>query len=74
MVVIKEWGCFVFEIMYLVYVFFSEICFLGGDLYFVQLFGFWSDVNCVMFYMLGCYGGVFGIWVVKDLVENNFGS
>lgn len=71
---IKEWGRPVSEITHLVYVSSSEIRLPGGDLYLSQLLGLRPDVNRVMLYMLGCYGGASGIRVAKDLAENNRGS
>ncbi|XP_024358417.1 type III polyketide synthase B [Physcomitrium patens] len=71
---IKEWGRPASEITHLVYVSSSEIRLPGGDLYLAQLLGLRSDVNRVMLYMLGCYGGASGIRVAKDLAENNPGS
>lgn len=71
---IKEWGRPVSEITHLVYVSSSEIRLPGGDLYLSQLLGLRPDVNRVMLYMLGCYGGASGIRVAKDLAENNPGS
>lgn len=71
---IKEWGRAASEITHLVYVSSSEIRLPGGDLYIAQALGLRSDVNRVMLYMLGCYGGASGIRVAKDLAENNPGA
>jgi predicted naringenin-chalcone synthase len=71
---IKEWGRPPSDITHLVYVSSSEIRLPGGDLHLAKLLGLRSDVNRVMLYMLGCYGGGSGIRVAKDLAENNPGS
>nr|AAB80804.1 chalcone synthase homolog PrChS1 [Pinus radiata] len=71
---LKEWGRPVSEITHLVYVSSSEIRLPGGDLYLASRLGLRSDVSRVMLYFLGCYGGVTGLRVAKDLAENNPGS
>lgn len=71
---IKEWGRPVEEITHMVYVSSSEIRLPGGDLYLANELGLKSDVNRVMLYFLGCYGGVTGLRVAKDIAENNPGS
>ncbi|XP_019160977.1 PREDICTED: type III polyketide synthase A-like [Ipomoea nil] len=71
---IKDWGRPVEEITHVVYVSSSEIRLPGGDLYLAAELGLKSDVNRVMLYFLGCYGGVTGLRVAKDIAENNPGS
>ncbi|KAF8110650.1 hypothetical protein N665_0081s0079 [Sinapis alba] len=74
LVCIKEWGRQVEDITHIVYVSSSEIRLPGGDLYLSAKLGLKSDVNRVMLYFLGCYGGVTGLRVAKDIAENNPGS
>ncbi|AES89695.1 putative polyketide synthase, type III, thiolase [Medicago truncatula] len=71
---IEEWGRSPEEITHIVYVSSSEIRLPGGDLYLANELGLKSDVNRVMLYFLGCYGGVSGLRVAKDIAENNPGS
>ncbi|WCJ22963.1 Chalcone and stilbene synthase family protein [Euphorbia peplus] len=71
---IKQWGRPVEDITHIVYVSSSEIRLPGGDLYLSSELGLRSDVNRVMLYFLGCYGGVTGLRVAKDIAENNPGS
>ncbi|CAN1759450.1 Type III polyketide synthase A [Linum perenne] len=71
---IKEWGRSVEDITHIVYVSSSEIRLPGGDLHLSSRLGLRSDVNRVMLYFLGCYGGVTGLRVAKDIAENNPGS
>eukprot|EP01018_Ginkgo_biloba_P024401 Gb_02579 [translate_table: standard] len=71
---IKEWGRPVTEITHLVYVSSSEVRLPGGDLYLATKLGLRNDVSRVLLYFLGCYGGVTGLRVAKDLAENNPGS
>ncbi|CAF1868403.1 type III polyketide synthase A [Brassica napus] len=71
---IKEWGRPVEDITHIVYVSSSEIRLPGGDLYLSAKLGLKNDVNRVMLYFLGCYGGVTGLRVAKDIAENNPGS
>ncbi|MCO5551928.1 hypothetical protein L7F22_005435 [Adiantum nelumboides] len=71
---ISEWGRPASQITHLVYVTSSEIRLPGGDLHLARDLGLNTDVNRVMLYMLGCYGGVTGLRVAKDLAENNPGS
>lgn len=71
---IKEWGRPATDITHVVYVSSSEIRLPGGDLYLASQLGLRSDVGRVMLYFLGCYGGVTGLRVAKDLAENNPGS
>ncbi|KAL4178669.1 hypothetical protein AMTRI_Chr13g116240 [Amborella trichopoda] len=68
---ISDWGKPVSQITHLVYVSSSEIRFPGGDLYLAANLGLKTDVNRVMLYFLGCYGGVTGLRVAKDIAENN---
>ncbi|TMW97671.1 hypothetical protein EJD97_005180 [Solanum chilense] len=68
---IKEWGRSVDEISHIVYVSSSEIRLPGGDLHLSTELGLRSDVGRVMLYFLGCYGGVTGLRVAKDIAENN---
>ncbi|CAF1791422.1 unnamed protein product [Brassica oleracea] len=68
---IKEWGRQVEDITHIVYVSSSEIRLPGGDLYLSAKLGLKNDVNRVMLYFLGCYGGVTGLRVAKDIAENN---
>ncbi|KAL1314405.1 hypothetical protein HN51_041214 [Arachis hypogaea] len=71
---IKEWGRPAQDITHIVYVSSSEIRLPGGDLYLANELGLRSDVSRVMLYFLGCYGGVTGLRVAKDIAENNLGS
>ncbi|XP_059651625.1 type III polyketide synthase A-like [Cornus florida] len=71
---IKEWGRPVGDITHIVYVSSSEIRLPGGDLYLASQLGLRNDVGRVMLYFLGCYGGVTGLRVAKDIAENNPGS
>ncbi|THF96478.1 type III polyketide synthase A-like [Camellia sinensis] len=71
---IKEWGRPAQDITHIVYVSSSEIRLPGGDLYLATQLGLRSDVGRVMLYFLGCYGGVTGLRVAKDITENNPGS
>ncbi|CAI9101306.1 OLC1v1038599C1 [Oldenlandia corymbosa var. corymbosa] len=71
---IKEWGRPVEDITHIVYVSSSEIRLPGGDLYLATELGLNSNVGRVMLYFLGCYGGVTGLRVAKDIAENNPGS
>ncbi|KAL7610893.1 type III polyketide synthase A [Lactuca sativa] len=71
---IKQWGRPAEDITHVVYVSSSEIRLPGGDLYLANELGLRNDVNRVMLYFLGCYGGVTGLRVAKDIAENNPGS
>ncbi|XP_021756345.1 type III polyketide synthase A-like [Chenopodium quinoa] len=71
---IKEWGRPAQDITHIVYVSSSEIRLPGGDLYLSAELGLRPDVGRVMLYFLGCYGGVTGLRVAKDIAENNPGS
>ncbi|XP_058085321.1 type III polyketide synthase A [Magnolia sinica] len=71
---IEEWGRPATDITHVVYVSSSEIRLPGGDLYLASQLGLRSDVGRVMLYFLGCYGGVTGLRVAKDIAENNPGS
>lgn len=71
---IKEWGRPAADITHLVYVSSSEIRLPGGDLYLAAELGLRCNVGRVMLYFLGCYGGVTGLRVAKDIAENNPGS
>ncbi|KAK7843087.1 type iii polyketide synthase a [Quercus suber] len=71
---IKEWGRPAQDITHIVYVSSSEIRLPGGDLYLASQLGLRTDVSRVMLYFLGCYGGVTGLRVAKDIAENNPGS
>ncbi|BBG97270.1 Chalcone and stilbene synthase family protein [Prunus dulcis] len=64
---IKEWGRPVEDITHVVYT-------TWGDLYLASELGLRNDVGRVMLYFLGCYGGVTGLRVAKDIAENNPGS
>ncbi|PSS24118.1 Type III polyketide synthase [Actinidia chinensis var. chinensis] len=70
---IKEWGGSAQDITHIVYVSSSEIRLPGGDLYLASELGLRNDVGRVMLYFLGCYGGVTGLRVAKDIAENNPG-
>ncbi|KAK9068238.1 hypothetical protein SSX86_012349 [Deinandra increscens subsp. villosa] len=70
----KQWGRPVEDITHVVYVSSSEIRLPGGDLYLASELGLRNDVNRIMLYFLGCYGGVTGLRVAKDIAENNPGS
>ncbi|KAL8142229.1 hypothetical protein V2J09_015261 [Rumex salicifolius] len=74
MAAIAEWGRPAGDITHLVYVSSSEIRLPGGDLHLAARLGLRSDVGRVMLYFLGCYGGVTGLRVAKDIAENNPGS
>ncbi|KAJ0717205.1 putative chalcone/stilbene synthase, polyketide synthase, type III, thiolase [Helianthus annuus] len=56
----KQWGRPAEDITHVVYVSSS--------------LGLRNDVNRVMLYFLGCYGGVTGLRIAKDIAENNPGS
>ncbi|GFS39290.1 chalcone and stilbene synthase family protein [Actinidia rufa] len=71
---IKEWGRSALDITHIVYVSSSEMRLPGGDLYLASELGLRNDVGRVMLYFLGCYGGVTGLRVAKDIAENNPGS
>ncbi|PKI77863.1 hypothetical protein CRG98_001750 [Punica granatum] len=71
---ISEWGRKIEDITHLVYVSSSELRLPGGDLHLSAKLGLKSDVGRVMLYFLGCYGGVTGLRVAKDIAENNPGS
>ncbi|KAL7121009.1 hypothetical protein ACP275_02G157100 [Erythranthe tilingii] len=71
---LKEWGRPASDITHLVYVSSSEIRLPGGDLLLASELGLRSDVGRVMLYFFGCYGGVTGLRVAKDIEENNPGS
>ncbi|KAL3743767.1 type III polyketide synthase A [Eucalyptus grandis] len=71
---IKQWGRPPGHITHLVYVSSSELRLPGGDLHLATRLGLRSDVGRVMLYFLGCYGGVTGLRVAKDIAENNPGS
>ncbi|XP_022897422.1 type III polyketide synthase A-like [Olea europaea var. sylvestris] len=71
---LKEWGRPVEDITHIVYVSSSEIRLPGGDLYLASELSLRNDVGRVMLYFLGCYGGVTGLRVAKDIAENNPGS
>ncbi|CAI9765158.1 unnamed protein product [Fraxinus pennsylvanica] len=74
LVCLKEWGRPTKDITHIVYVSSSEIRLPGGDLYLASELGLRNDVGRVMLYFLGCYGGVTGLRVAKDIAENNPGS
>nr|UPN62990.1 polyketide synthase 2 [Aquilaria sinensis] len=71
---IKQWGRPAGDITHIVYVSSSEIRLPGGDLYLANELGLKNDINRIMLYFLGCYGGVTGLRVAKDIAENNPGS
>uniref|UniRef100_A0A7N0VJL7 Chalcone synthase n=1 Tax=Kalanchoe fedtschenkoi TaxID=63787 RepID=A0A7N0VJL7_KALFE len=71
---IKDWGRSAVDITHVVYVSSSEIRLPGGDLHLAAELGLRSNVGRVMLYFLGCYGGVTGLRVAKDIAENNPGS
>lgn len=71
---IKDWGRSHLDITHVVYVSSSEIRLPGGDLHLSAELGLRSNVGRVMLYFLGCYGGVTGLRVAKDIAENNPGS
>jgi predicted naringenin-chalcone synthase len=71
---IKAWGRPLSSITHLVYVSSSEARFPGGDLHLARGLGLNPDVRRVMLAFTGCSGGVAGLRVAKDLVENNPGS
>ncbi|KAL0464587.1 UNVERIFIED_CONTAM: Type III polyketide synthase A [Sesamum latifolium] len=71
---LKEWNRPPSHITHIVYVSSSEIRLPGGDLYLAAELGLRNDVGRVMLYFLGCYGGVTGLRVAKDIAENNPGS
>uniref|UniRef100_A0A1D1YAZ1 Chalcone synthase 7 n=1 Tax=Anthurium amnicola TaxID=1678845 RepID=A0A1D1YAZ1_9ARAE len=71
---IREWGRPASDITHLVYVSSSEVRLPGGDLHLAARLGLRPDVSRVMLYFLGCYGGVTGLRVAKDVAENNPGS
>nr|ALS46605.1 chalcone synthase 2 [Fagopyrum tataricum] len=71
---IAEWGRLAGDITHLVYVSSSEIRLPGGDLHLAAHLGLRPDVGRVMLYFLGCYGGVTGLRIAKDIAENNPGA
>lgn len=71
---LKEWKRPNADITHVVYVSSSEIRLPGGDLQLAAELGLRNDVGRVMLYFLGCYGGVTGLRVAKDIAENNPGS
>ncbi|XP_073000797.1 type III polyketide synthase A-like isoform X2 [Typha latifolia] len=71
---LKDWHRPAADITHVVYVSSSEIRLPGGDLHLAARLGLRSDVGRVMLYFLGCYGGVAGLRVAKDIAENNPGS
>ncbi|EPS63204.1 hypothetical protein M569_11580, partial [Genlisea aurea] len=71
---LREWGRPASDITHVVYVTSSEIRLPGGDLHLAAELGLNPHVNRVMLYFLGCYGGVTGLRVAKDIAENNPGS
>ncbi|KAL6495365.1 hypothetical protein OROGR_029928 [Orobanche gracilis] len=71
---LKDWRRPKSDITHVVYVSSSEIRLPGGDLYLSSELGLRNDVGRVMLYFLGCYGGVTGLRVAKDIAENNPGS
>lgn len=71
---LKEWKRPAADITHVVYVSSSEIRLPGGDLQLAAELGLRNDVGRVMLYFLGCYGGVTGLRVAKDIAENNPGS
>ncbi|KAE8702765.1 Type III polyketide synthase B [Hibiscus syriacus] len=71
---IKEWRRPATDITHIIYVSSSEIRLPGGDLYLASELGLRNDVNRVMLYFLGCYGGATGLRVAKDIAENNPGT
>ncbi|KAK4476435.1 hypothetical protein RD792_015588 [Penstemon davidsonii] len=71
---LREWKRPVTDITHIVYVSSSEIRLPGGDLHLASELGLRNDVGRVMLYFLGCYGGVTGLRVAKDIAENNPGS
>ncbi|XVF79812.1 hypothetical protein PTKIN_Ptkin15bG0019800 [Pterospermum kingtungense] len=71
---IRQWGRPAIDITHIIYVSSSEIRLPGGDLHLATQLGLKNDVNRVMLYFLGCYGGVTGLRVAKDIAENNPGS
>ncbi|CAM8923877.1 unnamed protein product [Rhodiola kirilowii] len=71
---ITNWGRSALDITHVVYVSSSEIRLPGGDLHLAAELGLRSNVGRVMLYFLGCYGGVTGLRVAKDIAENNPGS
>ncbi|KAJ8900229.1 hypothetical protein K2173_024869 [Erythroxylum novogranatense] len=70
----NEGGRQVEDIAHIVYVSSSEIRLPGGDLYLASQLGLRHDVGRVMLYFLGCYDGVTGLRVAKDIAEKNPGS
>ncbi|PIN21911.1 hypothetical protein CDL12_05364 [Handroanthus impetiginosus] len=71
---LKQWNRPISHITHIIYVSSSEIRLPGGDLYLATELGLNNDVGRVMLYFLGCYGGVTGLRVAKDIAENNPGS
>ncbi|KAH6779728.1 Chalcone and stilbene synthase family protein, partial [Perilla frutescens var. hirtella] len=71
---LTEWKRPPQDITHIVYISSSEIRLPGGDLYLATELALKNDVARVMLYFLGCYGGVTGLRVAKDIAENNPGS
>ena len=69
-----EWGGPRDAITHLIVVTVSGVHLPGCDLALTKSLGLQNDVGRVMLHMLGCYAGVTGLRIAKDLVENNPGS
>ncbi|XP_020094790.1 type III polyketide synthase A [Ananas comosus] len=71
---IAEWCRPAADITHVVYVSSSELRLPGGDLRLAARLGLRPDAGRVALYFHGCYGGVTGLRVAKDIAENNPGS
>eukprot|EP00850_Spirogloea_muscicola_P000644 SM000002S05724 [mRNA] locus=s2:1851859:1859257:+ [translate_table: standard] len=70
----SEWGGEASGITHLVVATVSGVHIPGTDLKLAKLLGLRPNVNRVMLHMLGCYAGVTGLRISKDLAENNAGA
>eukprot|EP00850_Spirogloea_muscicola_P015430 SM000118S25573 [mRNA] locus=s118:32980:40361:- [translate_table: standard] len=70
----SEWGGEASGITHLVVATVSGVHIPGTDLKLAKLLGLRPNINRVMLHMLGCYAGVTGLRISKDLAENNAGA
>ncbi|KAJ4972643.1 hypothetical protein NE237_005817 [Protea cynaroides] len=71
---IEEWGQPKSKITHLVFTTISGVDAPGYDFQLIKLLGLSPNVQRVMMYHLGCYGGGSVLRVAKDLAENNKGA
>eukprot|EP00850_Spirogloea_muscicola_P023864 SM000397S15170 [mRNA] locus=s397:43908:51260:- [translate_table: standard] len=70
----SEWGGEASGITHLVVATVSGVHIPGTDLKLAKLLGLRPSINRVMLHMLGCYAGVTGLRISKDLAENSAGA